>query len=254
MIRDTESEAGSTRIGWQDGGLGHAETERIRTEYERRDRELPVDFYSWVKPANLLMHQQVVRACIRMLHRAGMFPLDGFRIADIGCGSGTWLVEFLQWGADPGMLSGIDLVPARVDRARRRLPQVDVRLGTAAELPWPDHTFDLVTQFMLFMNIFDPSLKRTVAGEMLRVLKPGGAILWFDPRVNNPRNSMAQGVRASEIRSLFAGCKVDLTPVLLAPPIARLIAGWAWPIAESLHALTFLRTHYTGLIRKRMPG
>lgn len=227
-----------------------AETARIRAEYERRDRDIPAAFYSWSRPANLLIHQQTARSCIRMLRRAGMFPLSGLRIADIGCGSGTWLLEFIQWGADPANLSGIDLMPARVEQARRRVPQVDLRVGSAAELPWPDHSFDLLTQFMLFMNIHDPVVKRAVANEMLRVLKPGGVILWFDIRVGNPRNPQVTALRGAEVRSLFPGCKVALAPAVLAAPISRLIASWAWPVAELLHALPFLRTHYAGLIRK----
>jgi len=93
-------------------------------------------------------------------------------------------------------------------------------------------------------------LKRAVASEMLRVLKPGGVILWFDFRVNNPSNAQVRGVSAREIRLLFEGCEVQLAPVLLAPPLGRLIAGWSWPLAELLHCLPLLRTHYAGLIRK----
>lgn len=227
-----------------------SEAARIRAEYERRDREIPADFYSWSRPANLLMHQQTLRSCIRLLKRAGMFPLNGRRVADIGCGGGTWLLEFVQWGADPADLSGIDLMPDRLNRARRRIPQADLRLGNASELPWPDESFDLLTQFMLFMNVFDPALKRAIANEMLRVLKPRGAMLWFDLRISNPRNPQAKGIGAAEIRSLFPDCKIELAPALLAPPLGRLIAEWGWPLAEALHALPFLRTHYAGLIRK----
>jgi hypothetical protein len=49
---------------------------------------------------------------------------------------------------------------------------------------------------------------------MLRILKPGGAILWFDFRVNNPANPHMCGVAAREIRSLFAGCEITLASVL----------------------------------------
>jgi len=105
---------------------------RICAEYARRARELPADFYAWGKPANLLFHQHAVRGCIRMLHRASLFPLHGLRVADIGCGDGTWLLEFLQWGADPAALCGIDLRAERVESARRRIPQADLRTGHAS--------------------------------------------------------------------------------------------------------------------------
>jgi hypothetical protein len=108
-----------------------------------------------------------------------------------------------------------------------------------------------VTQFTVFTSILDPALKRAIAREMLRVLRPGGAILWFDFRISNPRNSQVKGVPAAEIRSLFAECRIDLVPVLLAPPLARLVAGWSLPLAEVLNAVPLLRTHYAGLIRRK---
>jgi ubiquinone/menaquinone biosynthesis C-methylase UbiE len=228
----------------------HSDTARIFAEYERRAREIPADYYAWSREANLMMHTQAVRASIRMLRRDSFFPLSGRRIADIGCGEGTWLLEFMQWGADPNNMLGIDLRPERIERARRRLPHADLRVGCASELPWPDESCDLLSQFLVFMNMFDPALKRAVAEEMLRVLRPGGAILWFDLRIGNPRNPCSRGLRAAEIRSLFPECRVELAPALLAPPLARLMAGWAWPLAEALQGLPFLCTHYAGLIRK----
>lgn len=228
-----------------------SDTARIATEFERRARELPADFYSWNNPANLMLHEQAAGGCIRMLDRASLFPLRERRIADIGCGDGTWLLEFMQWGADPAALHGIDLSADRVARARLRVPQADLRVSSASELPWADESFDLVSQFTVFTSILDPALKRVVAGEMMRVLKPGGAILWFDFRVNNPRNSQVRGIPAAEIRALFAGCDVKLVSAVLAPPIARRVAGWSRPLAALLEALPFLRTHYAGIIHKR---
>jgi SAM-dependent methyltransferase len=223
---------------------------RISAEYARRGRELPPDFYSWSKPANLLLHQQAMRGCLRTLTRASLFPLNVSRILDVGCGDGTWLLEFIQWGADPTALCGIDLLPERLSRAKFRIPQADIRPGSASELPWPDETFDLVTQFTVFTSILDPLLKQAVANEMVRVLRPGGAILWFDFRMSNPRNPHVRGMRAAEIRDLFAGCEVQLSSVLLAPPLARLITKWSWPLTECLHTVPLLRTHNVGLIRK----
>jgi ubiquinone/menaquinone biosynthesis C-methylase UbiE len=232
--------------------MNDAATTRILMEYERRTREIPDGFYCWSRPVNLLMHHQIVRSCITLLRGASKFPLNGSRVADVGCGAGTWLLEFIQWGADPHNLAGIDLMPSRINEARQRIPHADLRVGQAAELPWPDKSCDLVTQFTVFSSMLEPAMKQAVAAEMLRVLKPGGVILWFDFRVNNPSNSSVRGIRAREIRELFAGCQIQLVPAILAPPLARLIADWSLPLAELLHAVPFLRTHYTGLIRKRL--
>jgi hypothetical protein len=86
---------------------------------------------------------------------------------------------------------------------------------------------------------------------MMRVLKPSGAILWFDFRVNNPRNPGVRGVRAREIASLFPDCSIRLKSVTLAPPLARVIVPRSWIAACMLEKIPFLRTHYLGVIRKR---
>ena len=85
---------------------------------------------------------------------------------------------------------------------------------------------------------------------MLRVLKPAGAIIWYDFRVDNPRNPNVRGIGAREIRSLFPGCAVRLSRVTLAPPIARAFVRLSWPLALMLESVPFLRTHYLALIRK----
>jgi ubiquinone/menaquinone biosynthesis C-methylase UbiE len=227
-----------------------SDTARISLEYERRDREIPEGYYSWSRPGNLLMHEQVLRNSIALLSRAGLFPLRDRKAADIGCGFGGWLLEFMEWGADPTNLGGVDLMPDRVAFARHRIPGADLHEGSASRLPWPGECFDLVSQFLVFSNMFDPALKRAAAAEMLRILKPGGGILWFDLRVNNPRNPQIRGIREAEIRSLFPGCSIELRPTVLAPPLSRTIAKWSWPLATAMGSIPFLCSHYVGLVRK----
>ena len=118
------------------------------------------------------------------LTRASMFPLENRRVADIGCGTGRWLLEFAQWDASD--LHGIDLDESRIGLAKERFPSADLHAGDARHMPWADNYFDIVSQFTLFTSM-DRSVPR-IAREMLRVVKPDGLILWFDFRVNNPRN------------------------------------------------------------------
>jgi SAM-dependent methyltransferase len=228
-----------------------AEIARIRAEYKRRERSLLADFYGWNRPVNLFSHCQTLRGCIAALVREGSFPLDGRFIADMGCGRGAWLTEFLQWGAEGGNLCGIDLDDDRIQVARKRIASGDLRTGDACRLPWTDTTFDLETQFTLFTSVLDMGVKVQIASEMLRVLKPGGLILWYDFRYDNPRNPNVRGIDAKEIRSLFPGCLVKLEKVTLAPPIARWVVPLSWVAALVLEKVPFLRTHYLGIIRKQ---
>jgi len=227
-----------------------AEVARLAAEYRRRAERIPPDFYGWSRPASRFAFCQTLRASIAALVEAGCFPFDHLRIADIGCGSGKWLVEFVQWGADPLNLAGIDLGERQIEEARRKLPTADLRVGHAGRLPWPAESFDLATQFTLFTSVLNPAIKRSIAQEMLRILKPGGAVLWYDFAVNNPRNPNVRGIGAREIRSLFEGCTIRLRRTELAPPLARLVVPVSWMLGLLLEKIWFLRTHYVGVFRK----
>jgi len=226
------------------------ETERILAEYERRGQQLPRDRYCISRPVNQFFSQQTQRACLRALSRAGMFPLRGRRVADIGCGGANWLLVFAQWGVWPEDLAGIDLIPGRIESARKKIPAADLHSGDAERLPWPDESFDVVTQFVVFTSILSAEMRQQVAREMLRILRPGGMILWYDFRFKNPQNPSVRAMRAGEVRSLFPGCAIDLRRVTLAPPIARRVVPISWMTALFLEKIPFLRTHYLAAIHK----
>lgn len=233
------------------------EITRIRQEYQRRERCIPADFYSVSRPANLFAEQQLHRWLLRVLAREGLLPLAGKRILDVGCGEGQRLVDLVHWGAAPSDLAGIDLLEQRVARATRRFhggggpDSPDLRVGDAAHLPWADATFDVIIQTTVFTSIVDAGLKAAAAAEILRVLKPGGVVIWYDFLFNNPRNPHVRGIGAREIRALFAGCRVWLTRITLAPPLARRLVPLSWIGALVLERLSILNTHYLGAIRKQ---
>jgi ubiquinone/menaquinone biosynthesis C-methylase UbiE len=123
---------------------------------------------------------------LRLLDACGLRTLTDLAILDVGCGDGNMLRRWLQWGAHPEHLAGIDLRADAVERARTLNPNLDVRLGSAEALPWQDESFDLVSQLTVFTSILDVAMKRRVATEMSRVLRSGGAVLWYDFAYNNP--------------------------------------------------------------------
>jgi ubiquinone/menaquinone biosynthesis C-methylase UbiE len=229
------------------------EVDRIREEYQKRDQTIPVDFYAWHRAEIQYWQAGVARVCARLLHRSGAFPIDGASIADIGCGSGQWLLEFLQWDAVAANLHGIDLLADRISSARERLPGVDLRCGDARKLPWPDGSFDLVTQFTVFSSIPDSGIQGAVAAEMLRVLRPGGRILWYDCRYSNPSRAAVRGLNRSDIRKLFPSCRVEFKTTTLVPPLARAVAKRSWTAAAILESLRFTCTHLAAVITPITP-
>lgn len=226
------------------------EIDRIRAEYRRREREIPAAIYDLSRPAPRFAYARLLPVIMDALGRAGKLPLGGRVVADVGCGTGTWLRQFLCWGASAASLRGIDLIENRIAAARLRVPGGVLVCGDARSLPWPDATCDVVIQFMVFSSILRPAVKQRIADEMLRVLKPDGAILWYDLRRSNPSNGNVRAPGAAEIHRLFPECDVRLQPVTLAPPVARRVVPVSRAAGVLLEAIPLLRTHYFGVIRK----
>jgi len=222
---------------------------RILAENERRRREIPLDFYSLTHPANLFMVTQRNRLLLRLLRRERATCLAARRILDVGCGKGEWLMDFLSWGVTPEFLSGIDIDQQQIAEAARRLPKADLRVGNAAELPWPDASFDIVLQATLFSSILNADFRKAIADEMIRVTKPGGLILWYDLRFDNPWNPSVRGIRTGEIKKLFRGCVLTVKSTTLLPPLARKVVPVSWMAALLLEKVPLLRTHLLACIR-----
>jgi ubiquinone/menaquinone biosynthesis C-methylase UbiE len=226
------------------------EAGRIREAYARRLKG-PQGRYSFLEPSHVLLIQERDSELLAMLSRFGVESLEGKRILEIGCGTGYLLRAFLQWGAHPENVVGIDLLQERIEQARKLCPQ-DVRLecGNAANLDFPDASFDLVIQSVVFSSILDPEMRQQIAGEMLRVLRPGSFALWYDFFFDNPRNPDVRGIRSSEIRNLFPACRICLRRITLAPPIGRLVGRYSPLVYMLLSRSKILCTHYLGLIKK----
>lgn len=227
------------------------ELSRIRDAYARRQQGRQ-DPYSCLNPSYLLIVQERESELLSMLSRDGVGLLEGKRVLEIGCGTGYWLRAFLQWGALPEDVFGIDLLPGRIEQARKMCPQgVHLECGNAATLAFPDASFDLVLQSTVFTSILDAGMRQRVAAEMLRVLKPNGFVLWYDLHVDNPYNPDVRGVRKNEIRQLFPGCQIHLRRVTLAPPIGRFIGRYSPLLYTLLSRTRILCTHYVSLIKKQ---
>ncbi len=98
----------------------------------------------------------------------------GQRVLDVACGTGVVAVTAARRGAK---VSGLDLSPALIERARKNASiagvEIDFIEGDAEALPYPDGSFDVVLS--QFGHIFAPR-PAVVVKEMLRVLKAGGRI------------------------------------------------------------------------------
>jgi ubiquinone/menaquinone biosynthesis C-methylase UbiE len=103
------------------------------------------------------------------------------RLLDIACGTGRFLRE-VKANYPRLHASGLDLSPHYLAVARRALePWSRVRLveGTAEAMPFGDGEFDAATCIYLFHEL-PPPVRRTVVGEIARILKPGGKLILVD--------------------------------------------------------------------------
>ncbi len=224
--------------------------DRLRAEYVDRERRLAgSDIYSLFNPAHLFMTQQRQRVTLKTLRRLGFYPLDQRCILEVGCGRGGVLLEYLSYGAAPTRIHGIDLLGDRVAEARARMPSLSLSCAEGQHLPYPAGVFDLVLQYTAFSSLLDDGVKANVAREMLRVLRPDGAIVWYDYWLN-PTNPQARGIRPAEIRRLFPGCEYHFQRVTLAPPITRRLVRLSWLLCCALEKAVLLNTHYLAVIRK----
>lgn len=102
-------------------------------------------------------------------------------LLDVACGNGHFLRQVL--GAFPRLpATGLDLSPAYVDAARKRLKpwrQVEIVAGAIEKAPFEDASFDAATCVFLFHEL-PPRVRREAAHAIARVLKPGGTFVFAD--------------------------------------------------------------------------
>jgi len=222
---------------------GLMEQERIIAEYQRRACEVDPELYAPWNAAQCLMLSERKRVAAQMLHRLGAFPRREHLCLEVGVGSLGWLPDLLSWGVPACNLAGIELKQDRLEAAKFSLPSVDLRCGDASQMPWEAGRFRLIVCSTVFSSILEHALRMRVASEMIRVLAPGGVVVWYDLAVNNPWNRNVRRVSKRDLLRYFPEFKYNVTSITLAPPIARTVAPASVSLAVALSAVPILRTH-----------
>jgi ubiquinone/menaquinone biosynthesis C-methylase UbiE len=101
-------------------------------------------------------------------------PGKGLTWADIGCGNGAFTQLIVERCA-PKRVFGIDPSDGQIAYAKTRLAAMPVELtiGDAMALPYPDNSVDVATMALVMFFVPDP---RKGIAQMMRVTRPGGLV------------------------------------------------------------------------------
>ena len=98
-------------------------------------------------------------------------------ILDVGCGSGLIIKEMARKRGEGAKITGIDISPGMIESAMKTLAGtegIELTVGDALALPFPDNTFDLTICNLLLLWVKEPE---KAIREMARVTKSGGKIV-----------------------------------------------------------------------------
>lgn len=240
------SDWGKVRTQWLDllGDLSPETSERERIQavydgYKKSGRE--TDRWDDDAPGNRCILDER-RALIKGAIASRPPPQ---RVLEIGCGRGAVLGDLADALPTDTHLSGVDLLSDRLidaHSADHSVAQADGR-----HLPFVDNQFDLVVAFTVFSSIPDRAIRLTLANEVRRVLKPGGALLWHDLRFPSPNRSV-RPLGRSAVGDLFPSMQVQLESRTVLPPLARRLGDRDRQLYPWLKKVPALRSHLFGVI------
>ncbi|PDO11700.1 MAG: bifunctional demethylmenaquinone methyltransferase/2-methoxy-6-polyprenyl-1,4-benzoquinol methylase [Candidatus Reconcilbacillus cellulovorans] len=156
-------------------------TDAAREVWEGRVRGLFDDIAHVYDRMNDMLSFRVHQRWRRFaMARMGVRP--GESALDVCCGTCDWTIALAR-ASGTGRTVGLDFSSRMLEVGREKLRRaglerrVELVLGNAMELPFPDDTFDYATIGFGLRNV--PDIMR-VLGEMRRVVRPGGKVVCLE--------------------------------------------------------------------------
>ncbi len=221
------------------------EKELIKQRYEKRDflRTEQHSRYSPISPCNY------ISACEKyalLAQTLGLIFKDDFRskkYLDIGCGNGGNLTILNSMGVEPNCLYGNDIMPNRIEEAKKRLPTLaHLDCNNFLEIPYQENFFDCIFLYTVLSSILDLDFQKALIQKAKSLLKPGGVIIIYDFIYNNPANPDVRRIDIGFLKKTFIPLSYSIKKATIIPPIARKFNKF--PIILRLMSLfSFLKSH-----------
>ena len=173
---------------------------------------------------------------------------ERLRVLDLGTGLGYLAGVAARLGHDA---VGIDIAPRMIERARERAERldltIDLRVADVDRLPFPDGSFDAVSERNVLWTMPDPP---AALAEIARVLRPGGHLLlmesrWLERPTDIPESPAGGGPNMHEHYHAFRS-QLPLLGGPTAPQLAALVArhGYRDAIVDRLRGVYEARVAY----------
>ena len=196
--------------------------------------------WSAENPGNAAIRAELVDAVVAL---AGGALFSAREILDLGCGSGWWLRRLADDDRVTATLRGLELLPERVTAARTRVPEAAIALGDARALPYPDRSLDVVTLFTVLSSLPAWEDAESALREAQRVLRPGGMLLVWEPRLSNPLNRNTVFVEDRRLRHALGSARIEARTTTVFPALARRLGSRTDRLYPWLARVRLLRTH-----------
>lgn len=140
-----------------------------------------------------------------------MGAAPGHSVLDVGCGTGADVAALAEIVGAQGSAVGVDLSDAMLAEARERTKTISTpvtfRQGDARHLPFGSNTFDACRCERVIEHI--PDAQRVIK-EMVRVAKPGGRVVAYEPdwgttAIDSPNLELTERVASYTARTVENG-------------------------------------------------
>lgn len=112
------------------------------------------------------------------------YAKSGDTILDLGCGNGRLIQLFEKYSLDITYI-GQDQSEALISHAKNRFPVGQFLTGSMTQIDLPDKVVDVVYAIASFHHLPDQETRKQCLQEIMRVLKPGGALVMSNWNLRN---------------------------------------------------------------------